>query len=473
VENIDAEEAKAKGRTYDLVAPHLKRPSAAEEVSKLPEIDIRFKDMKMVEFKPFEGIARFEIVPDDIERVRTALANALGVKLWDVFTKKRKRGGYNFLLPQSYVPSKHDEKLQEAAELIGHVGWYCTTDVKKRRGKIIPAELPTFPATFPLELRTDDPTKTMLGYQLPKHGDEPYEPMMLDWKSGSFALLTGLPGGGKSVTINALIAGQLAQGADIAIIDDESKSIDFTWCKPYVHENWWGCNSKSDALTVLHLVQEEGDKRAKILKKYNVENWLKLSQKFPESAFKPIFVVLDEAQILLQPPKELKALKNVNPAKYLQNEKERGEADSLFFEVSNTVSKYRFVGIRMVISTQVASKNTGIGTALRNKISFNLLQGSDPTLSQIRLAFSDPDSVPKIAKNITDDSDASKGVGTFKMEGGGSGIYKSMYADIKELKKMLQNYNLLENQRAEPTDEQREKYGNVEQNANEGTNGKI
>ena len=39
------------------------------------------------------------------------------------------------------------------------------------------------------------------------------------------------------------IAGSLAAGAELAILDLPSKSVDFLWCKPFVRPGGWGCDS--------------------------------------------------------------------------------------------------------------------------------------------------------------------------------------------------------------------------------------
>ena len=60
-----------------------------------------------------------------------------------------------------------------------------------------------------------------------------------------------MPGSGKTNLLNAAIAGSLAAGAELAILDLPSKSVDFLWCKRFVRPGGWGCDSPEAAVTVL------------------------------------------------------------------------------------------------------------------------------------------------------------------------------------------------------------------------------
>jgi replicative DNA helicase len=264
-----------------------------------------------------------------------------------------------------------------------------------------------------------------------------------------------------SVTINCILAHQLSFGAEVAILDDPNKSVDFEWCKDMIHENWWGCNSTTDALAVLSMVAEEGDRRAGILKRSNVQNWFELEEKYPDEAFKPILVVMDESQMMLQPPKKLAGLPKDHPAR-LANEQEIAEKSLLYQKLSQVLAKYRFVGVRVIVATQVASQAAGLGTDIRSKLGFKFMLGTNPSKSQMNLTFSVPDAIQRIPQNLKEDKSASRGAGYFEIEGGGNGIFKSAFASAEDLRKtLIKNYkqNLTKCSNPEPTNKQRAQYG--------------
>ncbi|MBF4616407.1 hypothetical protein [Curtobacterium sp. VKM Ac-1376] len=100
-------------------------------------------------------------------------------------------------------------------------------------------------------------------------------------------------------------------------------------------------------------------------------------------------------------------------------------------------AEMRFVGIRLLLSTQVANATTGILPKLRSLPSNKLLQGVNPTKAQRGQAFNDPTMVPEVPSNVRGDSKASKGVGVLEMEGQEPVVYKSFYASPQEYREML------------------------------------
>jgi len=90
----------------------------------------------------------------------------------------------------------------------------------------------------------------------------------------------------------------LADGAELAILDLPSKSVDFLWCKPFVRPGGRGCDTPEAAVTVAGMILAEGRCRASKLAAVGVVNWTELP---PESRFRPVLLVVDEASGLLLP----------------------------------------------------------------------------------------------------------------------------------------------------------------------------
>ena len=108
---------------------------------------------EMVEFDPLAFRARVAPVSTDELRARSALSNALGCKPWEVQVKavskdRSDRLGYDVVLPKTYVPSKHNAKIEEAVTCVfGRPGWFfevAWADDGLVTMKVRPGKLPTF-----------------------------------------------------------------------------------------------------------------------------------------------------------------------------------------------------------------------------------------------------------------------------------------------------------------------------------------
>lgn len=405
---------------------------------------------EMTKFEPFLGTALLTKTDAATSHARASIANALGVKTWEVQVEPRRDGGYNIELPATYVPSKHDEKLDEVATaMVGQPGWYVKVNALKRIAAIIPSEPPTFPGVIPFpfnELKRAPRDKLLMGMQLAEPGQD-NEPLYLDFEAAPHTQISGTSGSGKSVTLNTMITGVLAGGAELVIIDLPHKAVDFFWCKDLVRDGGWGCASLEHQVTALALVYNEGQRRAKILAERGVTKWTELP---PREQFKPIFVLLDEVTGLIQMDDKPQGVPKDHPMmqEVLQSNLLRA---TLLSHMKKIAAEMRFVGIRLVLSSQVSSVNTGIPTALRMNLAQKFLLGANPTDNNRKLALSDPTSVPKVPENVRQDGKAAKGVGVAELEGQPPSVFKSFYAPTEELRKALDQLGLPRTSRPEPT----------------------
>lgn len=171
----------------------------------------QYPGYSLLRFEPHVKRAILAQIPTDVLITRAAVAEALGVKPWEVEVKKRKGGGYVLTrIPGRYTPSKHDTLLLEVAETKvpgGHRGWFCRIDGQKLVGEIIPSELPTFPAVIPTDMARlgTDPDRTVFGMKLPAPGEQVGDDAIIDWAASPTALIGGTPGSGKRQPLSARI----------------------------------------------------------------------------------------------------------------------------------------------------------------------------------------------------------------------------------------------------------------------------
>lgn len=444
-----AEVTDTKDDVKNIRLARTTKPTDGEKVAS--KLEAQYEGFYLTVFEPYLGWATLQKLNDDTVRARGAIAVAIGVKPWEIQIKQSVSGGYQFSLPKSYVPSKHETKLQEVAEsVIGQDGWYVKADAQKLRAEIIPADPPTFPAAIPFplnRLKKADPMRSPFGVVLGKSGDKKAVEASIDWVAQAFALVAGTPGSGKSVTLNALIADALASGCEIAIADEPSKAIDFLWMKDFVRPGGWGCSSSAAAVAMLAMVYKEGQKRSRYLEEQGVVNWLDLPEK---KRFKPILVVVDELSALLVADKPPTGIPKDHPL-YLEAAENALLAATISSYITKIISQQRFVGVRMILSTQVTNNNTGVGPTLKAKIGHKILQGPNPSKAARNQAFNDETAVPQVPGNVRADAKVSKGVGVAELEGSTPFVYKSYYASTKDYRAELERLGVPTTTRPEPT----------------------
>ncbi len=420
----------------------------------------------LARFDPFLGKAIMLQMTDDEVRCRGAIANVLGVQPWEVMVVARRGGGFDLQLPNRYTPSKHDEKLTEVAEeIVGTPGWYHRIDARTLRGAIIPSDPPTFPGSIPypfkaklpkFSLHGNDWSRVPIGMKLPKPGQKKGDLFYLDMLVGAHSQLVGTSGSGKSVTINAYLAGMLARGAELVIVDLPSKSVDFQWCKKYVREGGWGCDSLAGAVAALAMVMEEGSRRADILKKHGVTKWTELPDSYSES-FRPILVVADELTGLFFPEEEPKGLPKDHPLR-LEAQDINLQKQVLKKYIKRIAAELRFVGVSLFISSQVASVNTGIDPSLRTNLHHKIILGPKATDNNRRLVLMDADGSPRVPGHVIADEDAAKGTGVAEPEGQAPTVFKSFYASVGEYETWLESLGVTHSKNPAPTAKQIAKY---------------
>jgi len=433
------------GDEYTVTLERGTKPSDGDQVAARLESDPRHDGYVMTRFEPYLAEATLARLSTDARRCRGAVANAVRAKPWDVQVQERPDGGFDVELPPTYQPSKHNNALEEVATtIVGRPGWYLTTDPRAHRVSIIPGELPTFPATvtYPFDqLRSLTTDFTPFGVGLGKPGAAAATLAGIDWKASQFALIGGLPGGGKSVLINDIIEGWLAAGGELAIVTIPDKKSDFAWAKPFVRRNGWGCESELAALATLEMIYEEGKRRSKINESLHAEGWRSIPT---DQRYTPILVVVDEVSGLLVTDKLPAGVPKDSPIvqrKIMSNLVKVSTEDCL----RRIIAEQRAAGMHVLAASQVTNNNTGVGPSLKALIGNLMLQGARQTKTQRSQAFAAEDRVPTVPAHIADDADAARGVGTAELAGREPIVYKGFFAPTANLADALRTVR-------EPTD---------------------
>lgn len=443
-----------KADSFDVKLPGGTKPADGDKLAASLADTYSDYGVVMTRFEPFLGRATLSRMTDDALRCRGAVSTAIGVKPWDVQVSPTPEGGFSLELPKSYVSSKHYDKLVEVAtDVVGTVGWRVQVNAQTLTARFIPGDPPIFPVTVPSPLSglgSDTHMQTPIGVTLPIQGEGTGPDEVLDWEASAWSLVAGLPGAGKSVLLNWMIVQQLAEGAELVIVDTADKAVDFLWAKPFVREHGWGCDSEAHAVTALALVYEEGRRRAKILQQKGIPNWLDL----PEAErFKPIYVVVDELSALtvLDPvpkgvPKDHPVVVEVNQMNF--------QRAMISRHINKIIAEMRFAGIRMTLSTQVTNASTGLPPSLKNKIGHRVLAGVSPSSAARSQAFNDEKSTVTVPDHVRSSGKHARGVGVADLEGHPSVVFKSFFATVDDYAARLRELGVPTNKKPAPTDAQ-------------------
>jgi len=397
------------------------------------------------EFNPHLGKAQIAKMTLDEVRVREAIATAIGVKAWDLKVKGSRANGYQVKLPTTYMQSKHDDKVQEVAETIaGEFGWYWESDPVALKGNIVPSVPPTFPGSIPYPMNLLPKASPGVvnpipfGMALATRGDEENEVIWLRLEDAPHSQVGGTSGSGKSVTLNSIVAGALAAGAELAVVDVPAKAVDYELWRPFVRPGGWGCESYEENAVMLQELYNEGNRRAETLKKYGAK---KLTELPPDvlATMPPVLIVCDEVTGLFAPANEKppRGLPSDHPL-VIEAESKATASALIQSYIQKIAAEQRFVGFKLILATQVASTATGITTALRTNLGNKMLLGARATDGNRKLILADVTAAPEIPKHIQQaEGLIPKGVGVSELEAQRPAVFKSFYASEKDFIKEL------------------------------------
>lgn len=426
------------GTTRTVSLGGIMRATDGEKAAQMLESDPKNAGWYLTGFQPHINRGILSKLTDAEVRCRSAVATALGVKPWDVQVSARDGGGFRLGLPPQYVPSKHDDKLAEVAEItVGELGWYFVGNSNALTGEIIPSTPPMFPASIPYPLdRMPHPQDGALrpipiGERLADRGDEPNETLYLNFSAAPHAQLGGITGAGKSVTLNDIISGALAGGAELAIIDVPQKAVDFENWRPFVRKGGWGCESLEEGAVVLEQLYREGERRATVLKRYKAKNVNELPADI-RATMRDVVIIIDEVTGLFAPETVPRRLSGKDPLR-VEAENRNYAKELIKTFVQKIAAEQRFVGFHLILSTQVASTDTGISTSLRTNLPHKMLLGAVATAGNRKLILANVSAAPEIPDRVKQDEDVAKGVGIAEFAGQPTVVFKSYYATEETL----------------------------------------
>ncbi|MCR1995041.1 FtsK/SpoIIIE domain-containing protein [Bifidobacterium animalis] len=423
------------GRQIVSLAPADQKTTAGDRIARVWEQRL---GLNMTRFEPYEGRAVFERLTADQARARLMLADAWGIKPWDVQVSPRADGGWHCRLAPSIVfkPSKMDAATRQAAISIGRYGWTYEADAKHGVVDIIPGEPPTFLKTHPYPFdRLGDPAdrdRTPFGVKLPARGGDHavWEPACIDWTESSFVLVGGEGGSGKSVLVNGMLASLIAQRPELSIIDLSNKATDYYWCRPWVTPGHWGCESIVQAAGVLNrLVDEiEHGERAQVWKRNAWQNWLDIP-KWAKQRYPLHYIVIDEYSSLVDEAQTVRSIPN--PEKTLPavfGSLFTGQAENdIKTRTLRLLRTARAQGYRLILISQTINDKSGLGPTTRDLFGQRIAMGPNPSESLMKGVFHDLASLPEIPENLAVEG-VTKGVGRAEFTGQPSCVFKTCYA---------------------------------------------
>ena len=375
--------------------------------------------------------------------VRRVIAGCMNVNLWDIRVTPTPEKGWKVRIRKdacTYVPSRHDRKIQEAVERqpIGRPGWFFKADAESNVIMIYPGKLPTFPKIIPMPkelIGKNDLRHAYFGMKLPDKGRETGDWLYHDWKVGPGILVAAATNNGKSVVINSLIYAALEAGCDLIICDDEDKSVDFQWCRDYVMDRGWGCDGPEYCAATTERVLELCRQRAAVIKQYGAENWWGLPDEV-RAKLKPIFFVADEIPQWARDVKVTPGLAKDNPTR-IRAEYEKGIHAVSSANLLAISQKARFAGIFFLYCSQSIRLQDGLDPGVRLNLTTIIAPGT-PTPDPIKDLIGKK-RCPEVPEYIINDG-RSIGAGVTQLAGQGVFVYKGFYEDgwSQVLRKRLQ-----------------------------------
>ena len=347
-------------------------------------------------------------------------------------------GGFDLDLPGRYMPSRHEDKLEEVATaVVGRIGWYVTADPAGLTASIIPSEPPTFPPVIPYplgDLRAAQRDRTPFGCKLPLAGQPRGDAAGIDWRQQAFALVAGMPGAGKTLALAAIIAGTLAAGAELVLADLPAKALDYAWCKDMVRPGGWGCDSAEATVTALALVWRKVSAAPACSRRNGVVNWAELPpasgsrRSWWSSTRRPGCWCRDRTPAGIRKDHPLKV--EVDQANILKAAMDRF--------INKIIAELRFVGIRLILSNQVDQQLDRHRPQRQSQDRpQDPCRAPNPSKQARTQAFNDETTVPQVPDNIRSDAAAAKGTGAAELDGSSPFVFKGFYANSDDYRAAL------------------------------------
>jgi len=163
-----------------------------------------------------------------------------------------------------------------------------------------------------------------------------------------------------------------------------------------------------------------------------------------------ILVVVDEVSALLVPRRAPAGIPKDHPLRVEVDQENILKAAMDRF-INKIIAEMRFVGIRLILSNQVANNSTGIGPSVKAKIGHKILVGPNPSKQARTQAFNDEATVPQVPDSIRSDAAAAKGTGVAELDGSSPFVFKGFYASSEDYRAALLALGVSTTIQPEPT----------------------
>lgn len=327
-------------------------------------------------------------------RIRDLIARALRCEPHEILLGCSNDGQHIAVTAHPPITGDTDRQrgvwVDVARRVIGHEGWTVSVDpgrgvVELHAGERV--ELPTGMRVDPADwLRGDDQ------WQLPFGVDGRGRTVAWDLTRAPHALIAGLTGSGKTITLYAIASAALARGFDLAICEVSKTGADFDELRPFVGDGLWGCDTKHAASTVIQHVYSLKDQRMATLRAHGYKKLADLDRsQQTELGIRPMLLLIDEAAALLAAPPPLKGLPKDHPVA-IANAQEQMDVALGGDAIRRISAELRAVGIHLVFATQTfeaALMAPAGGGVLRANLPFRVLMGRAST-TQIGQALMRP-----------------------------------------------------------------------------------
>lgn len=433
-EEIDVADSMGEARQKSTVERIELAYASSTDAALAHEPSLTWKVIDFIPRSSAKAVVMLQLMDERTISIRQQFADALGIPKypWLIRLSPTTEGGWKIRIRSTtltYRPSRHDAKLQETVDSIGGPGWFFRGDAENGVITVFPGVQPMFPPVIqpPKEMWDKaDPRHAYFGMKLPDRGRDTGDLLAVDWKNSPGILVAGASNGGKSVVINNLVYEALAAGFQLAVCDDVDKSVDFMWCRDWVCDHGWGCDSKESTAATLQMIMKECERRAKIIRDYRKMNYDGLPDDVKKDMPK-LLLVADEIAQWASPIVVQSGLAKDNPTR-LKMEYEKGIHATNFMLLRQISQKARFAGICFLYSSQSATAQNGLDPSVRLNLASKILIGAKVSDSVRDNVLSDAKHAPKVEEYLIK-AGVSIGTGVAELVGQEACVYKSFYAD--------------------------------------------
>lgn len=395
-------------------------------------------EWKVIDFIPrsnAKAVIMLQLMDAKTISIRQQFADALGIPRypWLIRLSPTTEGGWKIRIRSStltYRPSRHDARLQETVESVGTPGWFFKGDAENGVITVFPGVLPMFPKVIqpPKEMWDEaDARHAYFAMKLPDRGRDTGDLLAVDWKDSPGILVAGSSNGGKSVVINNLVYEALAAGFNLAVCDDIDKSVDFLWCRDWVCDHGWGCDSEESAAATLKMVMDECARRSSIIRQYRKMNYDGLPDDV-KAGMPKLLLVCDEIAQWASPV----AVEGSNGSPTYRETKYEKDIHAFSKNLLKRISqKARSAGICFLYAAQSATDPNGLSPSIRDNLASKILVGAKVSDAVRTNVLKDAKTAPKVDEYLIK-AGVSIGTGIAELVGQEACVYKSFYTDDRD-----------------------------------------